>query len=120
MYMRIRRHFFHDSGYLTRHFSHIAVKDKYLPDRVFISEIFAGNPFRDHNLARHGKTRGAVAFQQFKIKQTEETRISVCYLILTQTQFTIFYQLLRLDNTSHTGIILNSRQIFLHGRTISK
>ena len=66
MYMRIRRHFFHDSSYLTRHLPHIAVKNKYLPDRVFISEIFAGNPFRNHYLTWHGKTRSAVTFQQFK------------------------------------------------------
>ncbi len=85
MYMRIRRHFFHDSSYLTRHLPHIAVKNKYLPDRVFISEIFAGNPFRNHYLTWHGKTRSAVTFQQFKIKQTEKARISVCYPILAQT-----------------------------------
>ena len=43
MYMRVGRHFFHHSGHFTRYLIVCAGKDEYLPDRVFVLEIFTGN-----------------------------------------------------------------------------
>ena len=66
MYMRIRRHFFLMIPVTHKTPSHIAVKNKYLPDRVFISEIFAGNPFRNHYLTWHGRQEARSPFNNSK------------------------------------------------------
>ena len=80
--MRVGRHFFHHSGHFTRYLVVCAGKDEYLPDRVFVLEIFTGNAFGDYHLPGHGETSLFIPFQKFEIKKTEEARIGIGYLIL--------------------------------------
>ncbi len=95
--MRVGRHFFHHSGHFTRYLVVCAGKDEYLPDRVFVLEIFTGNAFGDYHLPRHGETGFLIAFQKFEIKKAKKAGFGIRYLILPQGQFTVFHYLFRLE-----------------------
>lgn len=70
--MRVGRHFFHHSGHFTRYLVVCAGKDEYLPDRVFVLEIFTGNAFGDYHLPRMERQVFLSPFKSSKSKRRKK------------------------------------------------